>query len=92
MAYIKSLRCRECGREYPIEPEHVCEFCFGPLEVVYDYEAIAAAISREKIKAGPPTIWRYAPDEWLAFERPMVMLTGATGLSGISDSENRVRR
>lgn len=60
MAYIKGLKCRECGREYPIEPEHVCEFCFGPLEVVYDYEEIAADISREKIKSGPPTIWRYA--------------------------------
>jgi len=60
MAYIKGLRCRECEREYPLEPVHVCEFCFGPLEVVYDYEAIAAALSREKIAAGPPTIWRYA--------------------------------
>ncbi|MDP1808238.1 MAG: threonine synthase [Actinomycetota bacterium] len=60
MAYIKGLRCRECGREYPIEPVHVCEFCFGPLEVVYDYEAIAAVVSREKITSGPPTIWRYA--------------------------------
>jgi threonine synthase len=39
---------------------HVCDFCFGPLEVDYDYEAITAAISREKIAGGPPTIWRYA--------------------------------
>jgi threonine synthase len=39
----------------------VCEWCFGPLEVAYDYEAIAAAISRESIAAGPPTVWRYAP-------------------------------
>jgi threonine synthase len=39
----------------------VCEFCFGPLDVAYDYEAIAGAISRESIAAGPPSIWRYAP-------------------------------
>jgi threonine synthase len=39
---------------------HVCEWCFGPLEVVYDYEAIAATTSRERIAAGPKTIWRYA--------------------------------
>ncbi|HLH27837.1 MAG TPA: threonine synthase, partial [Acidimicrobiales bacterium] len=49
------------GRAYPAEALHVCEFCFGPLEVAYDYEAIAAVISRESIAAGPPTIWRYAP-------------------------------
>jgi len=58
--HINGLRCRECGRGYPAEALHVCEFCFGPLEVDYDYQAIAAAISREKIAAGPPTIWRYA--------------------------------
>ena len=58
--YVSGLRCRECGRAYPAEALHVCEFCFGPLEVSYDYEAIAAAVSREKIAAGPPTIWRYA--------------------------------
>jgi threonine synthase len=39
---------------------HVCEFCFGPLEVAYDYDAIASIISRERIAAGPQTIWRYA--------------------------------
>ncbi len=60
MSYVKGLRCRECAREYPIEPVHVCEFCFGPLEVVYDYEKIASDVSREKIAAGPPSIWRYA--------------------------------
>jgi threonine synthase len=37
-----------------------CEWCFGPLEVSYDYDAIGSAVSREKIAAGPATIWRYA--------------------------------
>jgi len=59
MSYAKALRCRECGREYPLDPIHVCEFCFGPLEVAYDREAQRKAISREKIAAGPPSIWRY---------------------------------
>ena len=42
---ISSLgcRCRECGRAYPAEALHVCDYCFGPLEVAYDYERIAAA-------------------------------------------------
>ena len=60
MPFVAGLKCRECARPYPAEALHVCEFCFGPLEVVYDYEAIAGAVSREKIAAGPPTIWRYA--------------------------------
>jgi len=58
--YVDSLRCRECSRTYPVEALHVCEFCFGPLEVAYDYDAIKASISKEKIAAGPSTIWRYA--------------------------------
>lgn len=60
MPYVTGLRCRECARPYPAEALHVCEWCFGPLEVVYDYEAIAASVTRERIAAGPLTIWRYA--------------------------------
>lgn len=59
MKYVQGLSCRECARPYPIAPQHVCEFCFGPLEVVYDYEAIAADTTRERIAAGPESIWRY---------------------------------
>lgn len=59
MTFTTALRCRECGRQYPIEPLHVCEFCFGPLEVAYDYDAIKAKASRESIRDGPHTMWRY---------------------------------
>jgi threonine synthase len=61
MKHVRGLSCRECGREYPVTPQHVCEFCFGPLEVVYDYDEIAAATTRDSIAAGPESIWRYAP-------------------------------
>ena len=61
MARVRELRCRECERPYPIAPVHVCEFCFGPLEPVYDYDDIAATVTREAVAAGPPTVWRYAP-------------------------------
>ena len=60
MPYAKALRCRECGREYPLEPLHVCEFCFGPLEVSYDYDAMHRNITRETIERGPLSVWRYA--------------------------------
>ncbi len=59
MSYVKSLRCRECEREYPVEPLNVCEFCFGPLEVDYDYDSIARDVTRERITRGPFTMWRY---------------------------------
>ena len=59
MAFVKGLVCRECEREYPAEPLHVCEFCFGPLEVVYDYKGLKRALSRKAIENGPLSIWRY---------------------------------
>ena len=58
--FVSGLRCRECGRTYPAEALHVCDFCFGPLEVTYDYERVAATMTRERIAAGPRSIWRYA--------------------------------
>ena len=58
--FVQGLRCRECGHGFPAEALHVCEWCFGPLEVVYDYESIRAATTRQSIAAGPLSIWRYA--------------------------------
>jgi threonine synthase len=59
MSYITNLKCRECGQVYPISPLHVCETCFGPLEVTYDYARIRAAISRRLIESRPHNLWRY---------------------------------
>ena len=80
MPFVESLRCRECARTYPVEALHVCEFCFGPLEVAYDYEAIAASISREGIAAGPNTIWRYAQLLPASAENPVNLGAGFTPL------------
>ncbi|MGC8464888.1 MAG: threonine synthase [Acidimicrobiales bacterium] len=60
VSFAKALRCKECGKTYPVEANHVCEMCFGPLEVDYDYEGIRASISRASIAQGPLSIWRYA--------------------------------
>ena len=57
--FFSNLKCRECGRLYPKEAIHICEFDFGPLEAAYDYEAIENSISRELIEARPRTMWRY---------------------------------
>jgi threonine synthase len=56
---VKGLQCRECGELYPAEAIHVCEMCFGPLEVAYDYDVIGNRVSRESIAAGPKSLWRY---------------------------------
>ena len=60
MSFANALRCRECKREYPLDPIYVCDFCFGPLEVAYDYDAMREAVSRDSIERGPLSVWRYA--------------------------------
>jgi len=59
MSHAKGLKCRECGAESPIAPLHVCETCFGPLEVQYDYDAIRRTLTRELIESRPRNLWRY---------------------------------
>ena len=60
MSFVQGLTCRECARPYPAIALHVCEYCFGPLEVSYDYERVAEVMTPERIASGPQTIWRYA--------------------------------
>jgi threonine synthase len=53
------LRCRECGKTWGNQPRSICEDCFSPLEVAYDYDALRGEFTREKIAQGPPSMWRY---------------------------------
>ena len=80
MPHVSGLRCRECDREYPVEPLNVCDFCFGPLEVVYDYVSIGNSISRESIANGPLTMWRYHDLLPVSSEYVLDMGTGFTPL------------
>jgi threonine synthase len=59
MTFVRGLVCRECGHGAPQGPHHVCEHCFGPLEVDYDYVAIRRILTRHRVETGPPSIWRY---------------------------------
>jgi threonine synthase len=59
MSFVKGLKCRICGTPYPVEPLSICEECFGPLEVDYDYDAIKGKLTREEISSRPKTLWRY---------------------------------
>jgi threonine synthase len=56
---VETLRCRICESEYPAVPSGMCLRCFGPLEPVYDWDALGTALSRERIEAGPRSLWRY---------------------------------
>jgi threonine synthase len=78
---MKALHCRECGREYAPDPLHACEFCFGPLEVTYDYEGMRGHVTRASIEAGPPSMWRYRDLLPLGTDTPPIDLgTGFTPL------------
>src|SRR6516162_10015156 len=78
--FVTGLRCRECRREFPAVALHVCDYCFGPLEVAYDYERIASVVSHERIAAGPRSMWRYADLLPVADERPVDLGAGFTPL------------
>jgi len=59
MSYVLGLKCKECGHRVGIKPLHVCEQCFGPYEVEYDYAAMKGKVTRESIQKGGKNLWRY---------------------------------
>ena len=79
-ATFRALKCKECGAEYELKAMHVCEFCFGPLEVAYDYSALRRTVTRESIQAGPHSIWRYRSFLPVATDNPIDVGTGMTPL------------
>jgi threonine synthase len=78
--YFTGLKCKECGAEYEAQAVHVCELCFGPLEVVYDYERLSQVVTRETIEAGPNSIWRYRHLLPVSTQDPIDVGTGMTPL------------
>ena len=80
MGHVTGLRCAECGAVYEERATHVCEECFGPLEVSYDYDAIARVLTRERIEAGPRNLWRYRDLLPLAQETDIGPYSGLTPL------------
>ena len=60
MSASYELRCRECGKAWGNQPKSICEDCFSPLEVTYDYESIRPHFTRERIAERPANMWRYA--------------------------------
>lgn len=80
MSFVKGLRCRECGKEYPARLQAGCEDCFAPLEVDYDYAAAANTLTRERIASRPANLWRYRELLPLEAEPVVGLATGWTPL------------
>jgi threonine synthase len=80
MSSLEALKCKECGERYPLEALYVCDVCFGPLEVAYDFSGLNADEVKRRIQGGPQDLWRYA--DFLPFEqRPQTALAaGVTPL------------
>ena len=57
---VEVLRCRVCESDYPALANGICVRCFGPLEPVYDWDELRGTVTRERIEAGPRSLWRYA--------------------------------
>ena len=77
---VEALQCKECHETYPLDARYVCDRCFGPLEVKYDFSTLDPDGARRKIQAGPRSIWRYS--DFLPFESrpPAPLTTGTTPL------------
>lgn len=78
--FMKALKCRECGREYPLTATHVCEFDFGPLEVAYDYDRIKKSLTRESVASRVKSMWRYRELLPVAGEPTVGLAVGFTPL------------
>src|SRR3954453_14191566 len=89
MSSLESLKCKECGERYELTARYVCDICFGPLEVAYDYAGLDAAEVKRRIQGGPQTIWRYA--DFLPFEeRPRTAL--AAGVTPLVKADRLAER
>jgi len=55
LTQIKSLQCRECKKEYPPTFKYICDECFGPLDVKYDFPTV----NKNTFANREHTYWRY---------------------------------
>ncbi len=89
MSFATSLLCRECGNETELAPVNACDFCFGPMEVTYDYAALRARVTRARIESGPKSIWRYI--DLLPVDGEFVVDLGV-GFTPLVRADNLARR
>ncbi len=83
------LKCRECGERYPNRIIQACGLCFGPLDVIYDFEEVKEKISKGSIASGPRTIWRYK--ELLPVESDTAIVDIGAGYTPLLKADNLAR-
>ena len=89
MSSLESLKCKECGERYELDARYVCDVCFGPLEVAYDFSGLDATEVKRRIQGGPQDIWRYI--DFLPFEqRPHTAL--AAGMTPLVKADRLAER
>lgn len=54
---IKYLLCRNCSTEFRADLKYVCDECFNPLDVIYDFDKIR--LTKDIIKNREKNLWRY---------------------------------
>lgn len=86
MSYVRGLKCRACGRLTELAPTHVCSECLGPLEVDYDYAAIARNVKPADFEKGPASMFRYRPLLPLPDDAPIIDL--GTGFTPLLKADN----
>ena len=76
-----SLQCRECKKEYDSTFKYICDECFGPLDVKYDFPSVSkdAFTNREK------TYWRYF--ELLPIEHKSNIVSIDAGMTPLTKAE-----
>jgi threonine synthase len=90
VGYVESLLCKVCGAVYPAERRVVCEACFGPVEVTYDFEALATRATRGSIEARAPSLWRYM--DLLPINDPGSVVDLQPGFTPLRRADNLARK
>ena len=84
MTTLSHLECSCCGRRYePGAANAVCE-CGGVLLARYDLELARRSWSREWIRNGPTSIWRYAP--LLPVRQPSALTSLGEGMTPLVEA------
>ena len=77
-----SLQCRECKKEYETAFKYICDDCFGPLDVKYNFPKI----SRNTFSNRENTYWRYF--ELLPLENKSNIISINAGMTPLVKAES----
>ena len=76
-----SLQCRECKKEYESTFKYICDECFGPLDVKYDFPTV----TKDTFSNREQTYWRYF--ELLPIENKSNIISIDAGMTPLSKAE-----